>query len=164
MKRLIAFLGALSLVVAACGGDDAGETTTSTTGDDPTTEADTGDAPPMEPAEVVFEAQQSDGSVVVVASVTLPAPGFIAVHGNADGAPGAVIGNTSLLPAGTTTDVTVTLDSPLDSTAMVFPMAHIDVNENGEYEFSPPDVTVDGPARTADGDVAVVGAEVTVDG
>jgi len=56
----------------------------------------------------------------------------------------------------------VTLDAPLDADAKVFPMAHIDVNENGEYDFAPPDVTTDSPATTADGAVAVVGIDYTL--
>jgi hypothetical protein len=118
----------------------------------------------MSPAEVVFDAQTSDGTSIVVASVTLPSPGFIAVHGNADGGPGPVIGHSELLPAGTSTKVVVTLDEPLTATDLVFPMAHIDVDGNGEYGFIPPDITIDLPATTADGAVAVVGAEVTVEG
>jgi plastocyanin len=117
----------------------------------------------MGPAAVVFEAQSSDGSSIVVASVTLPSAGFIAVHGDNGGSPGPVIGHSALLAAGTTTDVVVALDTPLASSGMVFPMAHIDVNGNGEYEFFPPDNTVDGPAQTDGGGVAVVGAEVTVE-
>ena len=41
-------------------------------------------------------------------------------------------------------------------------MVHIDVNDNGEYDFQPPDVTTDSPGQDADGNVAVTGAEVTV--
>lgn len=120
--------------------------------------------PPTTPAEVVFEAQTSDGATIVVASVTLPAAGFIAVHGNADGSPGPVVGHSDLLPEGTSADVSITLDEPLTQTDLLFPMAHIDIDRDGVYEFFPPDNTVDGPARTSAGDVAVTGAEVTVGG
>lgn len=166
LKRLGLVAIPFALLVAGCGDDDAGTTTTSTqaTATTATTAAPppTSGAPAMSPAEVVFEDQESDGSSIVVASVTLPAPGFIAVHGNADGGPGPVIGHSALLPEGTSTDVAVTLDAPLTETDLVFPMAHIDVNGNGVYEFFPPDDTVDGPAQTADGEVAVVGAQVDV--
>ncbi|HSM02349.1 MAG TPA: cupredoxin domain-containing protein [Acidimicrobiia bacterium] len=161
MRRVTALVIPVVLIVAACGDDDATTTTTPTT-IAPTTTVSA--APAMSPAEVVFEDQASDGATIVVASVTLPSPGFIAVHGNADGAPGPVIGYSDLLPAGTSTDVGITLDDPLEATDLVFPMAHIDVDGDGVYEFFPPEETVDGPALTADGDVAVVGGEVTVDG
>jgi len=165
LKRVIVLLIPAVLLAAACGGEDAATTTTAaatTTAAPSTTVA--GAPPAMAPAEVVFEAQSSDGSSIVVASVTLPSPGFVAVHGDGGGSPGPVIGHSGLLPEGTSTDVEITLDQPLDATALVFPMAHIDVDGNGEYGFFPPDDTVDGPAKTADGAVAVVGAEVTVEG
>jgi plastocyanin len=164
LKRVMVLLIPIALVAAACGDDDAATTTTEgvTTTEAPTTTAAEA-APAMGPTEVVFEAQSSDGSSIVVVSVTLPSPGFIAVHGDGGGSPGPVIGHSGLLPEGTSTDVEITLDEPLAATGLVFPMAHIDVNGNGEYEFFPPDNTVDGPAQTADGAVAVVGAEVTVE-
>lgn len=157
MKRLLAILAALTLL-AACGGDST--TTTAAAGDTTTTAATA--APATSPSDIVAEDQSSDGTTLTVASVTLPSPGFIAIHGNTDGAPGPVIGNSDLLPAGTSTDVVVTLDQPLTSTDMVFPMVHIDINGNGVYEFFPPDETIDVPGTFADGGVAVVGFELTV--
>lgn len=167
MKRSLAAVVTLGLVLAACGGDEASETTTTTevaattTAPAPST---TESGPAISPAEVVFEDQESDGNSIVVASVSLPSPGFIAVHGNADGAPGPVIGNSELLPAGVSTDVVVELDSPLAASDLVFPMAHVDMDSDGVYEFMPPDNTIDIPATTSDGSVAVVGGEVTVTG
>ena len=55
MKRAFALLGALSLVTAACGGDDSADTTVTTT-----TAAPAPTGPAMSPAEVVFDAQTSD--------------------------------------------------------------------------------------------------------
>lgn len=164
MRRLVPMIAVLALVIAACGGT---ETTVRTTSESVATTSSsvantTAAGPATSPAEVVFEAQESDGSSIVVASVTLPSPGFIAVHANADGNPGPIIGHSELLPEGTSTDVAVELDTPLESTDLLFPMAHIDMDENGEYEFAPPDNAVDIPATTADGTVAVVGAEVTI--
>ncbi len=158
MRRTATLLMVLALVAAACGDDDASTTTQASDSTQATSDA----GPAMGPAEVVFEAQDSDGTTITVASITLPSPGYIAVHGNLDGGPGPVIGHSDLLPAGTSTNVVVTLDEPLGATDMVFPMAHIDVNGNGEYEFMPPDIAFDLPATTADGGIAVVGALVTV--
>ena len=163
MKRPLILLAVFALVLAACtaAADPVDEaTTTAVTAEPTTTEGDM--APAISPAEVVFEAQDSDGTTIVVASVTLPAPGFIAVHSNADGGPGPVIGNSDLLPVGTSENVAIALDTPLEATDLVFPMVHIDMNENGEYEFMPPDNIVDIPATTADDAVAVSGGEVTV--
>ena len=84
------------------------------------------------------------------------------IHADNDGAPGAVLGNSELLGPGENIDVVVTLGAALDADATVFPMAHLDVNGNGEYEFAPPDVTTDAPATTADGSVAVAGISYTI--
>lgn len=153
IRRLIVLLSVLALVAAACGDDDAD-----------TTGTETGEAPPMGPAELTAEDQSGDGTEVVVASVTLPADGFVVIHADADGSPGPVIGHTELLSEGESTDVAVPLDEPLAASATVWPMAHIDTNTNGEYDFAPPDVTDDGPATFDDGSVAVISIEYEVEG
>ena len=100
---------------------------------------------------------------MVVASVTLPAPGFIAVHGDADGSPGTVIGHSDLLPAGVSENVTVVFDEALAGSATVWPMVHIDLDGNGEYEFEPPDNAVDLPGLFENGDTAVIPVALTVE-
>lgn len=158
MRRLALMASAFALVAVACADAAVDETTTTEVPEE------AAEGPAVAPAEVVFEAQTSDGTSIVVASVTLPSPGFVAIHGNDDGGPGAVVGHSELLPAGTSTDVVVTLDEPLTATDLLFPMVHIDFDQDGEYDFFPPDITDDIPGRTESGDVAVVGAEVTVEG
>lgn len=154
MARRLSTLGLVVTVLAALAGgcgdgdNDAGGATTTAAG--------------AEAAELSVEDQTGDGTSVVVASVTLPAEGFIAVHADANGAPGPVIGHSALLEAGTSTDVDVPLDEALSGDATVWPMAHLDTNENGEYDFDPPASTEDGPATFANGDVAVVALAYTV--
>lgn len=95
----------------------------------------------------------------MIDSITLPARGgFIAIDADEGGSPGAVLGRSDLLPEGESTNVTVTLDTALTASATVWPMAHIDGNGNGIYEFP----GADGPATLAGGGVAVVPAEITV--
>lgn len=161
MKRHIWLIALVALIAAACGGTDDASSTTAAAGQT-TVASEPGDGPAMGPAEVVFEGQASDGNSITIASVTLPAAGFIAVHADADGGPGDVIGHSELLQAGTTENVVVTFDAPLAQSEVVWPMAHIDVDEDGVYTFVPPDNVVDGPATFADGSVAVVSGEVTV--
>ncbi len=167
-KRLSIMALAVGLVAAACSsGGGAADTTTSTSAPAPTTtQGPTTTAAPEGPARapsvVQADDQDSDGTTIVVASVELPAPGFIAVHADADGAPGPVIGHSDLLPAGTSTDVEVTLDTPLEGSAPVYPMAHVDMDGDGVYTFMPPDNAIDVPGLTADGDVAVTKIMVTV--
>ena len=163
LRTVIALVAGLALTLTACSGDD--DTVSTTT---PTTEASTGGTQPggipaMQPSSIAFDAQASDGTTITVASVDLPAAGFIAVHSDGGGSPGAVIGTSRLLPPGETFDIVVELDTPLTADTTLFPMVHIDTNGNGAYEFGSVD-GVDGPGLTADGEVAVVSAAVTVNG
>ncbi len=154
-KRLAALLIGLGLVAAACSSAATDETTT--------TAPDTGSsALATAPSSVSVEDQMSDGTTIIVASVELPAAGFIAVHADNAGSPGAVIGNSDLLPAGTSSDVSIALDTPLDATSIVWPMVHIDIDGDGVYTFVPPDNAVDVPGVTSDGNVAVAPAAVTI--
>ena len=148
-KRIYVAAVAVALIIAACSSTE--DTTTTLE-----------DAPPTGPSSVTFEDQDSDGTSVVVASVTLPADGFVAVHADDNGSPGAVIGHSDLLPAGESTDVTVTLDEAITESTTLWPMAHIDTDRDGVYTFMPPDNAIDVPGTTADGSVAVVGAAVNM--
>ena len=182
-RLLVVLLAVTALVVAACGNDDdeaeldpdQAETTAPPTDatDDPPDDADPDgesdmDGPdaegemPMGPAELSVADQSGDGTTVEVTAVTLPAAGFIAVHSDADG-PGPVIGVSDLLPEGESTGVMIALDEPVDSDTTLWPMAHIDTNQNGVYDFDPPDSTEDGPATFADGEVAVLPLTYTVE-
>ncbi len=148
-KRIYVAAVAVALIIAACSSTE--DTTTTLE-----------DAPPTGPSSVTFEDQDSDGTSVVVASVTLPADGFVAVHADNNGSPGAVIGHSDLLPAGESTDVKVTLDEAITESTTLWPMAHIDIDRDGVYTFMPPDNAIDVPGTTADGSVAVVGGAVNV--
>ncbi len=164
-KKLLTTAMALSFVAAACGSDDttdaadAVETTV-------TTEAsmvDEASADPITgPSAIDADDQGGDGTTVIVSSITLPTDGFVVIHADNDGAPGPIIGWSDLLPAGESSDIVVTLNTPLDADAKVFPMAHVDDNANGVYEFVPPDFANDVPATTADGEVAVLGINYTI--
>jgi plastocyanin len=163
-------LAAAVLLVGACGDDDgedagASDTTTTTAAAATTTSegGSSGGDPVTGPADITAGDQSGDGTTVEVASVTLPTPGFIAVHSDNGGAPGPVIGHSDLLPEGESTGVVVTLDEPLTATATVHPMAHVDANDNGEYDFDPPAVTDDVPATFEDGETAMVPVAYTVD-
>ncbi|MFV1999274.1 MAG: hypothetical protein ACC654_02815 [Acidimicrobiia bacterium] len=155
-KRFAVVLAGIGLVAAACSAGTTDETTTST-GPDVASEA-----PATAPSSVTVEDQMSDGTTIAVQSVNLPSPGFIAIHADNGGSPGPVIGNSDLLPAGSSSDVSVTLDTPLDGTSIVWPMVHVDSDSDGQYTFMPPDNAIDVPGVTADGNVAVASAAVTL--
>jgi predicted lipoprotein with Yx(FWY)xxD motif len=163
-----ALTSALLLVLTACSDDDAATTTTSapaTTTIPATTTTTTAAAPVLTgPSSLSANPQTSDGTEIVVASVELASPGFIGVHADADGSPGAIIGHSELLPEGASTDVVVVLDVALEASTTVWPMVHIDMNGNGIYEFDPASgTTTDVPGTTADGAVAVIPVEITVE-
>ncbi len=159
LRTVVAVGAGLALTLAACGGDDDSVSTPSATEDD-TSGGATAD-PPTQPASITFDAQDSDGTTITIAAAELPADGFIAVHGDGGGSPGPVIGVSELIRAGTSTDVVITLDAPLEGDTTLYPMVHIDTNGNGIYEFGSVE-GVDGPGVTAAGDVAVVGGAVTL--
>jgi plastocyanin len=155
IRSVLAVGAGIALTFAACGsdGDSAAPA--------PAASVAAG-AVATAPATISASAQSSDGTSIVVDRIDLPAPGFIAVHGDGGGSPGAVIGNSALLPAGLSLDVAVPLSQPLTADGLVFPMVHIDVDSDGLYEFALPDETTDGPGQTVTGDVAVVSAEITL--
>lgn len=118
------------------------------------------------PAAITASDQSGDGTTVSVASVSLPTDGFVVVHADGGGSPGPILGWSDLLQVGDDTDVVVELQETLAESVIVYPMAHVDANGNGAYEFMPPDVTIDVPATTADGAVAVasINCDVTAGG
>ncbi|MFD1589252.1 BGTF surface domain-containing protein [Halorientalis brevis] len=90
-------------------------------------------------AGVDFENQTLENGAVTVDSVTMSEGGYVVIHqGDASG---DVIGNTEYLSAGEHNDVSVSLDSDLASNQTLVAMAHMDTNDNQEFEF--PDA--DGP-------------------
>ncbi len=102
--------------------------------------------------------QSGDGSTVVVDEVTIEGgPGFVVVHLDEDGGPGPVLGHVDI-PEGTSSNVTVTLDTGLDSSATVWPMLHLDAGEVGVYEFP----GADGPVLV-DGEVVMLPIEYQVE-
>ena len=93
-----------------------------------------------------------DGTTLTVASAVIDAPGWLAIHDNADGGPGPVIGFAPLA-VGVNTNVQVVLDSA-PSADTIFPMLHYDTGEAGVYEFGTVE-GADGPVRV--GEDVVVG-------
>lgn len=95
--------------------------------------------------------QSGNGSTVLVDEVTIEgAPGFVVVHLDDNGGPGEVLGHQEI-PEGTSTDVTVTLDTALEEDVTLWPMLHVDAGEEGTYEFPGDDVPV-----VLDGEVVMV--------
>lgn len=102
--------------------------------------------------------QEGDGTVVVVDEVVLTgSPGFVVIYDDGDGAPGRQIGVSDVLTAGRSTDVRVELDEPLEATAVVHAMLHLDDDGNSAFDYP----AHDAPATAGEG-IVVVSAEVMV--
>lgn len=127
-----------------------------------------------ETANVTFEDQESDGTVVTVEEVTVSEGGFVAFHDTAalqeGDAIGSVIGVSDYLEAGTHENVSVTLfevpgadfeEAALESDTNLTAMPHLDTNENETYDFVSQAGAEDGP-YTVDGAAVVDSAMVTV--
>ena len=154
-RPLLVALVALVVFAAACSYENAG-TTTSTqpiAGKPP---------PPLGPADVLFEAQRVDGSLVNVASVSLPADGFVVLRADEDGTPGEVVGVSDIVAAGTFANVPVVLFVPLETDAPLHAALHIDMDRDGEYTFEPPDDFTDAAAVSAAGTPASTSAAIVI--
>lgn len=91
------------------------------------------------PSVVANEQSVVDGTVTI-ASAYMSVPGWLAIHIEADGKPGPVIGYVAL-PAGESKDIKVTIDAT-KVTPKLFAMLHIDEVVTGTYEFPGVDVPV----------------------
>jgi len=83
---------------------------------------------------------------VTASSVLSEGAGWLVIHADNEGAPGAVLGQT-LLEAGLNTDVVVELEG--DITPVLWPMLHVDTGESGVYEFGAVE-GADGPVRVGE--------------
>ena len=79
-------------------------------------------------------------SRMTIAEVVSRGPGWLVIHLNADGKPGAVIGYAAVKD-GTNRDVVVTVDAGRAAGGL-FAMLHTDAGVVGTYEFPGPDVPV----------------------
>ncbi len=89
------------------------------------------------PAVKVSDQAIANGQVVV-AEVDSSGPGWIVIHAQANGQPGAVIGYTAV-KNGANMNVMVTIDVT-KATPVLYAMLHVDVGKVGTYEFPGADV------------------------
>lgn len=103
---------------------------------------------PTSDAVTASDQAAADGAITVDL-VSASQPGWIVIHAQADGAPGAVIGFAAI-EVGNNANVAVEID--LDqATETLYAMLHLDLATAGEYEF-PGD---DAPVFDADGNVVL---------
>jgi hypothetical protein len=96
-----------------------------------------------------------DGTVTID-SVTADGPGWLVVHTDDKGQPGAVIGHVQLTP-GENHQVKVTIETG-KLTPRLFAMLHVDVGKLGTFEFPGTDI----PARGQDGSMVAPSFAVTI--
>jgi hypothetical protein len=92
-----------------------------------------------------------------VQDARLEAAGYVVVYADGQGAPGARLGASALLPAGEHHDVEVVLATPLRASARVFVMIHREDTGNRSFDFPKGDA----PVQQA-GSVLVIGVQTEV--
>ncbi len=92
-----------------------------------------------------------DGDMVTIPSVLIDEPGFVVIHEVLDGAPvvPASIGH-AYVEAGTTENLEIMTDYPLEDGADYIAMLHYDTDGDGEYSFGEGMTDVDTPALNAE--------------
>jgi len=116
-------------------------------------------------ASVTFEAQETAGDSLTVASVSMSQGGFVTIHDATllDGATfDSVRGSSDYLEAGTNEDVEVSLDDPVEESGTFVAMPHRDTNDNQQYDFVSSEGGADAPYVTAGGDIVLADAQVTL--
>lgn len=91
----------------------------------------------------IYVSEQVPARTIVVAVAKLARPGFVVIHEDANGAPGKILGVSTLLPAGETSDVPLTLSRLAADGETLYAMLHLD---GGDGAF---DLARDQPARDA---------------
>ena len=95
----------------------------------------------MEPPYVEVNDQTINNGTVTVASVGSVGPGWIVIHADNNGAPGAILGETAVSD-GVNTNVVVKIDTS-KATMTLWAMLHTDAGTIGTFEFpGGPDVPV----------------------
>ena len=101
--------------------------------------------------------QTGNGKAIKTPEVYCQAKCWLTIHADANGAPGPILGTSELLDAGESENVRVKLTKKIDKDADVWPMVHLEDNNNTTYDFP----NGDQPAQV-DGKVVVAKIKVTV--
>lgn len=108
-------------------------------------------AAPLTPTASVRVSAQQPGRTVTIDEAVLPQNGFIAIHTDANGQPGPVIGNSDLLTAGTHVNTDIKLTRAARKGETLYAMLHNDADADGTYTFPGPDV----PTTDAAGNIVM---------
>lgn len=140
MKKLFSALAILPLVGAGCWGGSETQTSVDVYGNTPAAITNISENNEMDntPSTILLEgnnaltvSKQKSGSAVTVDFIALEKPGFIVIHADNNGKPGAVLATSSLLGAGSHTNILLSLETQIGKT--YFATLHID---NGDATFT----------------------------
>lgn len=112
---------------------------------------------------IAFSDQQSTGETVLVQSATLPQNGFVVIYDSTRGgkATNQIIGASYLLSAGTSDNIRIPLDQPLNQTKSLTAVIHVDSNGNGQFDYVSSNGQQDPPLMQGSGRIVDI-AQVTV--
>ncbi|WP_339102824.1 lamin tail domain-containing protein [Haloterrigena salinisoli] len=100
-------------------------------------------------ASITFADREGDGETVAVDEVDLSEGGFVAIYAaDAVADPGAVLGTSSALEAGTHSDVEIDLEEPIEEDQPLTAVVHHDTNDDGTFEYGDTDGAEDVPYVT----------------
>ncbi|ELZ18458.1 hypothetical protein C477_10333 [Haloterrigena salina JCM 13891] len=100
-------------------------------------------------ASITFADQESDGETVAVDELDLSEGGFVAIYAaDAVADPGAVLGTSSALEAGTHSGVEIDLEEPIEEDQPLTAVVHHDTNDDGTFEYGDTDGAEDVPYVT----------------
>ncbi|MCB2223847.1 MAG: hypothetical protein KQH83_06685 [Actinobacteria bacterium] len=114
---------------------------------------------PLSPAVVGFAEQRTTGETVEVLSAELPADGFVVIREDDQGEAGRIVGRSGLLPSGIHENLVITLDDPLEISAVLFASIYIDRDGDGALFLGAG--AVDALGQGLDGLEATIGVPVT---
>jgi hypothetical protein len=149
IRRLSHVTIAAVLLAGACAYESSGTTTTTAPlpGEEPVATS---------PADIVAVDQRSEGSSVLVDTLSMPDAGWVVARLDAGGSPGELVGISELVSKGVSTGVPVPFLVPIAETTTVHLTVHIDVDSDGEFLYDAPDALIDTVATTAGGEPASV--------
>jgi PGF-CTERM protein len=103
---------------------------------------------------------------VLVESARLPDGGFVTIHDAtvSDDPFGSVRGTSAYLDSGTSADINVSLDTPVEESGQFFAMPHRDTDGDETYDFVSSNGDDDGPYLNADGQIVLDSGQISLAG
>ncbi|WP_254829740.1 DUF7282 domain-containing protein [Haloglomus salinum] len=117
-------------------------------------------------ATVTLNDQTTSGDNVLVESARLPDGGFVTIHDAtvSDDPFGSVRGTSAYLDSGTSADINVSLDTPVEESGQFFAMPHRDTDGDETYDFVSSNGDDDGPYLNADGQIVLDSGQISLAG